>query len=102
MCQTRTRSFSETSFWPTQPLGLLRSRSNSAAISLGQGVRAVSIGFLSKVVRAMALLLGLMEILPSFARGPTGGPESEFAGCGAGIVTHGAGADPLRRLGCAR
>src|SRR3979490_844286 len=57
MCQTRARSFSDTSFWPTQPLGLLRSRSNSAVISGGQGVRAVSTGFLSNVVRAMAYLL---------------------------------------------
>ena len=57
MCQTRTRSLSETSLWPTQPLGLWRSRSNSAVISGGQGVRADWTGFLSNVVRAMAFLL---------------------------------------------
>src|SRR5580704_1350970 len=75
MCQTRARSPSETSFWPTQPLGLLRSRSNSAAISGGHGDCAVPTGFLSNVVMAMAFLLGhscVGSILATFARSQTG------------------------------
>src|ERR1700730_18384727 len=59
MIQTRTRSLSETSVVPTQPLLFCRSRSNSAAIAGGHADLSARSVVLSSMVRAIAFLRGL-------------------------------------------
>ena len=62
MIQTRTRSVSDTSVEPTQGLGFLRSRSNSAWISGGHAVFTELSACLSNIDRAMAFLRGSADI----------------------------------------
>src|SRR6185295_254770 len=68
---TRTLSVSDTSVLPTQGLGFFFSRSNSAAMSAGQGERSDFSVALSSMVRAMAFLLRLVRYIATFARRET-------------------------------
>src|SRR5579863_772230 len=59
MIQTRTRSLSDKSVDPTQPLLLSFSRSNSAAMAGGHADLSARSVVLSSMVRAMVFLQGL-------------------------------------------
>src|ERR1700745_3609830 len=66
MIQTRTRSVSDRSEVPTHGLGVLRSRSNSAAISAGHTDLSDFSACLSNMVRAMAFLRDFGRYIAAF------------------------------------
>src|SRR5215475_14044021 len=71
MVQTRTRSFSETSSLPTQPLWFCASRSNSCRSALDHSVASLR-----------AACLSVMDIAIGFLQGSSAGYIGHFAAAG--------------------